>query len=255
MSRAIPPILFVLLALGQTGLARADAESSVPLAQGWAIGFTGGVQKWTMTGLEEAVDLRHAASGAQGYDLKSLDFDWAPSFGAEISYRFASRWLVRAQAEWVRHTWEDRDGRTVWRLGGGRDFVSIGETMRVETNFAIASLGVGRVHGNQSVAFTWAVGGVIAPIEVKDSVHDTVEATDSIAPNDVTATGIGFGAEGVVTLDYPAHSSSTVFLEGLYRFGATEVELDDPAWAGTFTPLRRKVDFTGYGFRLGLRWS
>ena len=133
--------------------------------------------------------------------------------------------------------------------------MSIGERMRVETKVVLGSLGFGRVHSNGSVAFTWVVGGVVVPVEVEDTVENTVEAGDTAAPNTVTSSGVGFGAEGVVTFDYPALSSSTVFLEGVFRYGAAEVELDDPAWAGTFTPLHRKVDFTGFGLRLGLRWS
>lgn len=256
MLRAAPPILAVLLAVGQPGPVRADGPPP-PLARGWSIGITGGVQKWSMKGLEEALEARHASFAAQGYEFQEADFDWAPAFGGEISYRFASRWLVRFQAEWARHSWSDRDGHDVQPVGGAAvsEWVSIGTTTRVETKFAIASLGVGRVHVFESVGFAWAVGGIVAPLEVTDQVENTVEAVDSVAPSDVTASGVGVGAEGVLSIDYPVHSSSTVYLEGVYRIGATEVELDEAGWDGTFTPRFRKVDFTGFGIRLGLRWS
>lgn len=256
MFRAAPPILAVLLAIGQSGPVRAD-EPGAPLARGWSIGITGGVQKWSMKGLEEALEVRHAAFGAQGYSFPAANFDWTPAFGGEISYRFASGWLVRFQGEWSRHSWSAGYPNERQPVVGApvSERVWIGTTTRVETNFVMTSLGVGRVHVFESVGLGWAVGGVVAPLEVTDRVENTVEAEDTVAPNDVTASGVGLGAEGILSVDYPVQSSSTVYLEGVYRIGATEVELDDPAWDGTFTPRFRKVDFTGFGVRLGLRWS
>jgi hypothetical protein len=253
--RSILPILALPIAVGHSGLASADVIGAAPLTEGFAVGITGGVQKWSFSSLEEAMGERHDDLAAQGFSLDTVDFDWSAAFGGELSYRFSGGWLVRGQAEWSQFSWNDRDGQSLHRLGGGRDFVSVGTTTEVKTNFVVGSLGIGRVHPVENVAFTWCVGGIIAPVKVVDTVENTVDAAPSDASSEVSASGVGFGIEGVVAVDYPALNSQTLYLEGFYRVGSTEVELDDGAWDSSFTPGLRKIEFTGFGFRLGMRWG
>jgi len=255
MRRVSFPLLVCSFVLAAAGPVRADIVESAPLARGFAVGFTGGVQDWSLSSLEDAMVARHAALSAAGYSLGDPSLGWAPAFGGEISYRFESRWLVRVQGEWSRRSWSGRDGQSERRLGGARHFVSVGTTTRVETNVGVASVGVGRVHPYRALALTWTVAGVVAPLKVEDVVENTLDAQGTDAKTKMTASGVGFGGEAAVALDYPVASAQTVYLEGFFRYGATEVKVDDPAWDSSFLPGSRKLEFTGFGLRLGLRWS
>jgi hypothetical protein len=256
MHRVIPILLVLPFALARPQSAAAeDVAAPPPLARGFAVGLTGALEGWSLTSLEEAMAERHAALAAEGWSLEDPSLGWAPAFGGEISYRWESRWLVRVQGEWSRRSWSDRDGQSVRLLGGARQFVSVGTTTRVETNAVIASLGAGRVHPGESLAFTWTVAGVVAPLKVEDVVENTVDTDATDAKTVMEAKGIGFGGEAALAMDYPSQSAQTIYLEGFFRYGATEVEVEDPAWDSSFLPGRRKLEFTGFGLRLGLRWS
>jgi hypothetical protein len=256
MHRAIPIVVVSSLALAGAGSAQdIDDAPPPPLAQGFAVGLTGGLQGWSLTSLEEAMTERHAVLAAEGWSLEDPNLGWAPAFGGEVSYRWASRWLVRVQGEWSTRSWSDRYGQSVRLLGGGRQFVSVGTTTTVKTNAVIASLGVGRVYHGESVAFTWVVAGVVAPLKVEDVVENTVETQPTDAKTKMEAKGLGFGGEAALSIDYPSDSSQTIYLEGFFRYGATEVEVEDTAWDSSFIPGKRKLEFTGVGLRLGFRWS
>ena len=68
------------------------------------------------------------------------------------------------------------------RLGHERNFVSVGTKTRVQTNVAIGSIGFGRVAIWNGVGWSWAVGGIVAPVRVT-ATDDAVRAFIKSAGN------------------------------------------------------------------------
>jgi hypothetical protein len=226
-----------------------------PLLQGFSVGFFGGVQSWQLGTLEDALVRRAEDLATQQFELAGDSFGWRPAFGAELSYHFADRWLVRTAFEWARFAAEDRDGDSLPQLGGGLPFVSIGYKTTVEARYFLTTLGIQRVHHLRTLALSWGPGVVIAPVRVRDRVDTWLETETSVATQEINASGVGLGLDLTMTLDYLMESASSIYVDAFVRIGSTRVEVDEAAWDNSFTPGKRDVEFTGGGMRLGVRFN
>jgi hypothetical protein len=216
------------------------------------VGLSGGFQMWTLTGLEELIEDRAADFAQDGFELSSDTFEVTFSYGLELQLRLTRAWFLRGQFEWARLQVEDRDRKFLSPLGGrDRTPVSLSYQTRVRTAPVFLTIGPGRSVELESVRFGFSGGVVIAPVRVEDvlSVH-----MQSTTKSKVLSTGIGYGLEGTASVDYFTDVRTTLFLELFYRYGATPVSLQDGYWESTNLPGERRVDFSGGGIRLGLRW-
>jgi hypothetical protein len=162
-------------------------------------------------------------------------------------------WFAYLQVDWTQLKFDDRDLRTVPALGGAeRTPVSISYESRVRTRPFIFTPGIGRAWHSRAVRFAIAANAVIAPLKVEDFFNVYL---DTEHDSEVSATGTGFGYGGTVTMDYLTDTNMTLFLEGFFRVGGTDVELDSSEWESPTVPGTRTVDFTGGGLRLGFRWT
>ena len=218
-----------------------------------SVALHGGFQFWTVSGLEESLSERNDSFAQDGFQLREPAFGIGYAFGAEFQYRISRSWFAQLGADWTRLSFDDRDRRTIPFLGGtDRPAISISYTTRVESRPMVFTVGLGRAFHTQSVRYALVAQGTIAPLKVVDEFTVFVDTEHDTRTE---ATGIGFGGGGSFTADYVTDSSMSLFVDLFFRIGATEVELSEPAWESSNLPGTRRVDFTGGGIRLGVRWS
>lgn len=220
---------------------------------GMSLGFTGGFEHWSLSGLEEALDARAAVYGADGFDIRDAgDFGTTYGYGAELQFRLTEHWFLRTQADWTRMTSETRDRQNLAILGG-RDTtpVSLTYKTRVQTNPLLFSVGVGRSVRFTSVRWGLSANWLLAPMKVVDELELYIDASTK---SEVEATGFGQGAEALLSLDYFTDSNMTLYVETFARMGSATVELGPSDWESTTLPTRRRIDLDGIGIRLGFRW-
>ena len=216
------------------------------------VGVSGGFQHWSLSDLEEAFDRRSADYASDGYVLEASSYPTTMSYGLDLQYRFSRRWFARAQFDWVRLTFDDRDRQSLQFLGS-RDLTPVALTAktRVQTQPLLMSFGLGRSWRNPSVRWGVTTGFVVAPLKVIDEIGVFLES-DTVS--EIEATGTGLGADLAVSCDYFTDSNMNLFAEIFGRVGSADVELERPIWESTILPGTRAVNLDGVGIRLGFRW-
>jgi hypothetical protein len=215
--------------------------------------MTGGFQSWSLSSLETTLGDRAEIFGASGYRLETADFGPTFSYGLEMELRLTERWFLRAQGEWTRLKWEDRDRQFLASLGGrNRTPISVGYQTRVQTRPVLFAVGAGTARELWSARFALSGSLLIAPMRVVDDV--VVSVVESRTETQIVASGTGTGFELDLAVDYFTEVRSTLYVEAFLRRGGTTVSLDDDVWETTAFPSERRVDLDGFGIRLGLRW-
>ena len=215
------------------------------------LGLSGGVQWWLLDYLEKFLDRRAEFYSPYGYDLGAASFGATGGFGADLQWRLARGFFLRAQFEWTRVEWEVRD-RQVLEVLGDRQPVSLTYRTRVGTNPLVASLGLGWGAELTKVRLGLVTGMVIAPLYVRDVLQIYFGAAGN--ETEAEAKGTGIGLDTAFAIDYFTDVPMTLYLELFGRYGRTRVELEQQALESSNLPATRVVDFTGVGVRLGVRW-
>ncbi len=213
--------------------------------------ISAGAQTWSLETLESVSSDRAADVAGAGFRLEGIEYGWVPAFGAEFRIDFHKPWFFRLHGEWLRMRAEDRSGTVLLEMGRGSRFVSVGYETEVRTRPFIASIDFGRSFWLGGTPVYLCVGPVLAPVKVTDTYTDWIEGETSIGELKREATGFGVGVVGTLTLGYFA-GTTDLFLEFFYRNGSTQVELDEPDFERPLLPLKREIEFTGGGVRLGL---
>jgi hypothetical protein len=254
-------VLFALLFALVAPLATARAADPPPGSgrDSWpgfgavSIGFHGGFQLWSLDALEQSLAGRNESFAQDGYQFNDPSFGIAYAFGADFQYRLSRSWFAQLDADWTRVSFDDRDRQTIAFLGGSdRPAVSVSYTSRVETRPLVFAVGLGRAFHTQSVRYALAAQGIVAPLKVVDEFTVFIDEEHETRTE---AAGVGFGGGGSFSADYLTETNMTLFVDLFFRIGAADVDLDNPAWESDNLPGTRRVDFTGGGIRLGVRWT
>ncbi|MCA9753113.1 MAG: hypothetical protein KC591_13040 [Gemmatimonadetes bacterium] len=243
------------LLLGATSSAGAteDGDDDGPSTFGdFSLAVHAGFQLWRLEGLEQSLEVRNASYAADGFQLKDPAFGPGLAFGAELQFRLTPEWFLFGGGDWTRMTFDDRDRRTLGYLGGSdRTPVSLVLTTRVETAPALFRVGLGRAFEADAVRFGLSGGALIAPVRVRDEFEFYLEQPWRTSS---TSKGTGIGWTGTISADYLNESNMTLFLEGFFQAGSADVELEVAEWESSSLPGVRRVEFTGGGLRVGIRW-
>jgi hypothetical protein len=218
-----------------------------------SLGFTGGFERWSLSGLRDALDARAAVYAEDGFDLSDAGkFGTTYGYGVELQFRLTRNWFARTQAVWTRMSAETRDRQNL-ELLGGRDTtpVSLTYTTRVQTRPLLFAVGLGRAVRFSSVRWGLSGSWLMAPMKVIDELELYIDASTK---SEVESNGFGQGAEALVSVDYFTDSNMTLYVEVFYRVGDATVELGTAEWGSTTIPTKRRVDLDGGGIRLGFRW-
>lgn len=218
----------------------------------FSLGISGGFQTWSLDGLERTLSDRATHLAQDGFQFEPGAFGLTFSYGLDVQWRLARHWYAHAQFEWTRLSFEDRDRSLLIALGSrDRTPISIGYVSRVATRPLLVSLGGGHSREFHSVRIGGSAKMIIAPLAVED---DLTIFLDSEFESTVRSTGTGLGCEVTASLDYFTQTRTTLFVETFGRVGSTKVSLGERYWESTILPGSRRVDFSGFGIRMGMRW-
>lgn len=253
MSRVLVSLAALALLAGPSPSPASPVDEEPQRFRSFSLAFTGGFQGWSLTGLEETIADRAALYEAQGYELQEGDFPLTYSYGAEAEFRLTETLFLRAQLEWTRLKWDDRDRQFLSTLGGrSRTPISLTFESRVQTHPLLFGVGAGAARELTSVRFAISGNLLVVPVKVIDNV--TLSVVESKTESEIVATGTGVGFELDGTVDYLTDVRSTLFAEAFWRVGSTTVELENRIWESSAFPGKRDIEFDGIGIRLGLRW-
>ncbi len=221
-----------------------------------SLGVSGGFQYWTLSSLEDFQDARAALFAADGFNFPASEYGATYAYTVDIQARFGGGWLLRAQAEWSRIGWEDRDRAFLASLDGTgiRTPVSIVYGTDVKTRPLIFGLGLGRESYFRETRLSLTGLGLITPLKTEDEAIVIVGRNSAETTTTWESTGVGWGFEGIGGVDWLPDADMTIFVETFARVGATTVEPVDGSDASSFLPSRRRIETTGFGIRLGVRW-
>ena len=238
-------------ALPVTGMAA--PEERPPRFGTISIGLTGGFQTWGLSGLEETLSDRARLFAQNGYEMDGGEFGPTYGYGAEFQVRLTELWFLRAQFEWTRLSWEDRDRQFLAPLGSSsRTPVSVSYESRVQTRPLLVALGGCAARELSSIRVGISGNALIAPVRLVDRLQ--ISVVESVTETEVVSTGTGVGFELDVAVDYLTEVQTTLYLEAFWRTGSTTVTLEDPVWESDVFPAERSIDLDGIGIRLGMRW-
>jgi hypothetical protein len=189
----------------------------------------------------------------EGSDLAARRIGAPPASGGVFAFRLTETWCGRTHWVWTRGRWEDRAGALLATLGGScRTPISISMESRVQSRPLLFALGAGAARELSAIRLALAGSLIVAPVRLEDRVQ--VAVVESVTDTEVSATGTGLGFELGATVDYFTEVRTTLYLEGFWRTGSTTVTLEESVWDGSTFPSERRIDFDGFGVRLGLRW-
>lgn len=218
----------------------------------FTFGITGGFQYWSLTALEGTLNDRAGLLAAYDFRFDPAQFDLTFSYGVEFQSMLNRDWFARGALEWTRLSWGDRDQAYIAQLGGlDRTPVSLTYESKVRTNPLLVTLGAGRAVHHESVRFGFSGNVILAPLRVEDVIEVFMEAATE---SEIVATGTGVGLGANVSVDYYTDVRTTLYADVFARLGSTTVKLEEGYWESSILPQKRRVDFSGAGIRLGLRW-
>jgi hypothetical protein len=232
------------------GASRADESGRFRLL---SVGVSGGFQSWSLDGLEETLADRADQFGEQGFLLGPGDFGVTYSYGVEIQVRLTELFFARAQADWTRLKWDDRDRQSLAELGApSRDGFSLAYESRVKTRPLMYAVGAGVARELTSIRVGLSGSLLIAPVEVEDNI--VLARGQSETETNLTSSGTGTGFGLNLGIDWFTEVNTNLFVDLFWRTGSTTVALDQADWESSLVPGKRRVDLDATGIRVGFRW-
>ncbi|MGQ0723025.1 MAG: hypothetical protein ACT4PE_15855 [Candidatus Eiseniibacteriota bacterium] len=218
-----------------------------------SVGLAGGFQTWGLGSLEETLDDRARLFAQNGYELEGGSFGATYAYAADFQVRLTEMWFLRAQLEWTRLKWDDRDREFLGSLGSSsRTPISVAYESKVQTRPLLLGIGPCAAREFRSIRVGVAASALVAPLRLTDRM--LVSVVESITETELVSSGTGVGFELDASVDYLTDVQTTLYLEAFWRTGSTTVKLEDDARETDVFPEERRVDLDGIGIRLGLRW-